>query len=86
MSEQECGYLTFSGVTQVLKAEKILAGLGERFSIVPVPREISADCGMCIMCAPEHAGRIREALARAGVACDGVSILKKKGGFWPRLF
>ena len=42
----------FSSIHDVLKAEKALKGRGCVFELVPVPRALSSDCGVCIK-APE---------------------------------
>lgn len=38
----------FSSIHDVLKAEKALKGRGCVFELVPVPRALSSDCGVCI--------------------------------------
>lgn len=40
-------------IHQVLKAEKLLQEKGIGHDVVPVPREISGDCGMAIVFAAE---------------------------------
>lgn len=43
----KCVFL-FESVHQVMKAEKSLKGRGFSIDIIPVPREISSDCGVAI--------------------------------------
>ena len=38
----------FSSVHQVMKAERILKGRCYRIDLIPMPREISSDCGVAI--------------------------------------
>jgi hypothetical protein len=38
----------FPSVSHVLKAEKILKDRGFAHKLIPVPRHISADCGVCL--------------------------------------
>lgn len=38
----------FDSVSHVMKAEKILKAREILHKIIPVPREISSDCGVCI--------------------------------------
>ncbi len=38
----------FSTIHDVLKAEKALKGRGCAFELVPVPRALTSDCGVCI--------------------------------------
>ncbi len=40
--------LLFRSVHHVIKAEKLLKGKGIKVEIIPVPREISSDCGVAI--------------------------------------
>ena len=43
----KCVFL-FESVHQVMKAEKFLKGKGFSIDVIPVPREISSDCGVAI--------------------------------------
>jgi len=38
----------FESVHRVMKAEKLLKGKGIKVDLIPVPREISSDCGVAI--------------------------------------
>jgi len=38
----------FESVHRVMRAEKILKGKGIKIDLIPVPREISSDCGVAI--------------------------------------
>jgi hypothetical protein len=38
----------FSSIHQVMRAEKFLKGKGIKIDLIPVPREISSDCGVAI--------------------------------------
>lgn len=38
----------FESIHRVMKAEKLLKGKGIKIDLVPVPREISSDCGVAI--------------------------------------
>lgn len=44
----------FSSIHYVLKAEQLLKAGGIPLDVVPVPREISGDCGMAITFASTH--------------------------------
>jgi len=41
-------YLFFTTIHDVLKAEKRLKGGKVEMEVVPVPRSLSSDCGVCI--------------------------------------
>ena len=38
----------FSSIHHVMRAEKLLKGEGIKVDLIPVPREISSDCGVAI--------------------------------------
>jgi hypothetical protein len=40
--------LLFRSIHDVLRAEKMLKRQGVRHELVPVPRNLSSDCGMCV--------------------------------------
>lgn len=41
-------YLLFSTIHDVLKAERRLKECGLGFELMPIPRNLSSDCGSCI--------------------------------------
>ncbi len=41
-------YFLFHGIHDVMKAEEALKSRGAVFELVPVPRVLSSDCGVCI--------------------------------------
>ncbi|MBN2402969.1 MAG: DUF3343 domain-containing protein [Spirochaetes bacterium] len=53
----------FDSVSHVLQSEKLLKKAGVSHKIVPVPREISSECGVCIRFLPEHRDDVENALA-----------------------
>lgn len=52
----------FSSVSHVLKAEKILKKSAILYKIIPVPKSISADCGVCIRFHKDQRDTIMDAL------------------------
>lgn len=41
-------FLIFNNTREVIRAEKFLRAAEIRVSVKPLPRELSADCGMCL--------------------------------------
>jgi hypothetical protein len=41
-------FILFYTIHDVLRAEKILKRHGLRHELIPVPRNLSSDCGMCV--------------------------------------
>ena len=56
MTEPSISYLValFNSVSHVLQAEKTLKEAQVPHKIIPVPRKISSDCGVCIKILLEH--------------------------------
>ncbi|HAJ28325.1 MAG TPA: hypothetical protein DCG53_13975 [Syntrophus sp. (in: bacteria)] len=48
MEEQRYAVFLFPSVSYALKAEKILKASGIAHKLIPVPRHISSDCGVCV--------------------------------------
>lgn len=44
----------FHSIHRVLKAEKVLKEAGVDFTLIPVPRQLTSDCGLALRIAPEH--------------------------------
>jgi hypothetical protein len=61
-TEQTYCVALFDSVSHVMKAEKILKAAGVQHKIIPVPRSISADCGVCLRFLPEHTQIVIDAL------------------------
>jgi hypothetical protein len=55
--------ILFDSVSSALLTEKILKGEGIPHKLIPVPKSISSDCGVCIRIDPVDE-------ARAGAAID----------------
>jgi hypothetical protein len=52
----------FASVSHALRAEKILKEAGIPFKLIPVPRHISSDCGVCLRFSPDYRKQIEESL------------------------
>lgn len=55
--------LLFDSTSAALLAEKLLKKASISFKIIPVPRHISSDCGVCIRFFPPDREKIEEILA-----------------------
>jgi hypothetical protein len=54
--------MLFKAVSYVLKAEKILKKEGLPHKLIPVPKHISSDCGICLRFEPVLQNKIEAAL------------------------
>jgi len=55
----------FHSIHRVLKAEKILKQAGVDFLLIPVPRQLTADCGLALRFSPEAKAGLLKTLATA---------------------
>jgi len=74
--------LTFPSIHYVLKAEKLIKGLGLFTDMVPVPKEISSDCGMALLVREEDLNQITSLLKEKGLPLEGI-YQKQEAGFVP---
>jgi hypothetical protein len=56
----------FDSVHHAMQAEKLLKEEGIPHKLVPVPRHISSDCGVCIRFAAADRARVSDTLDRRG--------------------
>ena len=63
MSSETFHVILFDSVSSALLAEKILKKHDLPFKIIPVPRHISSDCGVCIRISSPERDRIKTALS-----------------------
>ncbi len=59
-------------VSHALRAEKILQAAGLTCKLIPVPRHISSDCGVCVRIRREDEEAAHAALQQAGLEIVGI--------------
>lgn len=57
----------FHSIHRVMKAEKILLGRQLDILLIPVPRQLSADCGMVVRFSSVLQQAVEDALGQAGL-------------------
>jgi len=70
--------LLFQSVHQVMKAEKALKERGITVDVIPVPREISSDCGVVIQVPSEVSEEALCFIGERGLSC--VECYRKENG------
>lgn len=55
----------FHSIHRVLKAEKILKQAEVDFLLIPVPRQLTSDCGLALRFSPDNKDDLMEVLASA---------------------
>ena len=58
--------------SRALRAEKILLEAGIPCKLIPVPRHLSSDCGVCLRIAQEDVARARQTLDVANLEIEGI--------------
>ncbi|NWF54363.1 MAG: DUF3343 domain-containing protein [Syntrophaceae bacterium] len=69
------GVLLFPSVHFVIQAEKLIKSRGFPIKVIPVPRELSSDCGVCLRINWEEREKITTLLNQAGVKIEGMHLL-----------
>ncbi|MFZ0451330.1 MAG: DUF3343 domain-containing protein [Desulfatiglandaceae bacterium] len=64
-------FVLFS-IHNVMKTEKLLKSQKITFDTIPVPKEISSDCGMAILVASSEKNRVRKVLGESGIDIKGI--------------
>jgi len=62
MDTKTCLVLLFDSTSEALLAEKLFKRAGISHKIIPVPRHLSSDCGVCIRVFASDKERARETL------------------------
>ena len=57
------GVVLFHSTSGALRAEKFLKKEGIAYKIIPVPRHLSSDCGVCIRFSSQDESLVRKVLA-----------------------
>lgn len=57
----------FHSIHKVLKAEKLLKQASLAFLLIPVPRQLTSDCGLALRYAPEARAEIEALLREANL-------------------
>ncbi len=75
MTRPEYAVVTVYSTSHALRAEKVLQRVGITNKLIPVPRRISSDCGVCVRILQVDAEPARRALEAAGVEVEGIQSL-----------
>lgn len=73
----------FHSIHRVMKAEKLLKAEGHEVLLIPVPRQLSSDCGLAIRFSLERRADFERVLGEAGLAV--AEIWRKQDGSFVKL-
>jgi len=61
-----------SSTSYAIRAERLLHLAGIRSKLIPVPRHLSSNCGVCVRIAQPDREAAQQALLQAGLEVEGV--------------
>ena len=67
--------VTFPTTTQAMKMEKAARACGAPGRLIPVPREISAGCGMAWCAEAEAKEALKRLISDTGIEAEGIFVL-----------
>jgi len=79
VSTERDGVLIFHSIHRVMKAEKALKGAGLDVRLMPVPRQLSSDCGLSLAFFLRDREAAQQALEEAGCPFEELHALEGKG-------
>ena len=72
------GVILFPSIHFVFQAEKMIKGKGFSIDLIPVPRQLSSDCGICMLIEWEQKEILYTLLQEGGLRIEGVHPLPRK--------
>lgn len=72
MQSPDYGVVLFYSTSAAIRAEKLTQGAGLKIKLIPVPRQLSSDCGISLRFEWDQADVIRSVLEAKGVEIQGI--------------
>jgi hypothetical protein len=72
MSRKQYAVILVYSTSHAIRAEKVLDEAGLSCKLIPVPRHLSSDCGVCVRIARIDQEAALQALAGARVEMEGI--------------
>ena len=72
MSGTEYAVILFVGTSHAIQADSVLKQSGIACKMIPVPRHISSDCGVCVRIGRQDRVAAAEVLRAAGTAWESM--------------
>ena len=81
MTDKQYAVILVHSTNYALRAERVLAKAGISCKLIPVPRHLSSDCGVCVRIERADQEAVLQALEGARVEIEGIHeiYLKEKG-------
>jgi hypothetical protein len=71
-NESSFGVVLFYSTSAAIRAEKLTKGAGLKVKLIPVPRQLSSDCGISLRFEWDQADAVRLVLEAKGVETQGI--------------
>lgn len=68
--------ILFASTHHAIRAEKKAKENGFTVKLIPVPRHLSSDCGVCLRCSLDQRENLERVLQEEGVKMEGVHSLE----------
>jgi len=72
MEKPQYGVVLFYSTSNALQVEKLLKRMGIAVKLIPVPRQLSSDCGICLRYDRLDEPRVRETLDQEQIEIQGI--------------
>jgi len=72
MPSSDYGIVLFHSTSAAIRAEKVTQGAGLKVKLIPVPRQLSSNCGISLRFEWDQADVVRSVLAEKGVEIQGI--------------
>ena len=72
MTDKQYTVILVYSTSYALRVEKVLVGAGISCKLIPVPRHLSSDCGVCVRIERADRGAALLAVEAAGAEIEGV--------------
>jgi len=75
VTEPDYSVVLFPSTSGAIRAEKLAKEAGFTVKLIPVPRHLSYDCGVCLRCESTDVEAVRSLLERANVEFEEIHSL-----------
>ena len=75
MGERENNVVLFDSTSGAIRGEKLAKKEGLKVKLIPVPRHLSSDCGVCLRCDAGDVELVRSILEAARVEFEEICAL-----------
>ncbi len=75
MGDLDYSVVLFYSTSGAIRTEKLAKQQGLKVKLIPVPRHLSSDCGVCLRCESADIDKVRSILDTARVEFEQISAL-----------